>query len=204
MKAFWDDRYNKEVYAYGIEPNQFFKQQLDSFSSKGKLLLPAEGEGRNAIYAAKQGWDVFAFDISEAGKEKAMKLATSNGVSIHYEVGPLADLHLAAQSYDVIALIYAHFPPPVKAIYFPQFVELLNPGGHIILEGFSTTHLPYRSKNPAVGGPNVPEMLFSVEEMEKVFGSLEIILLEDVEVLLEEGEFHNGTGKVIRFLGKKG
>lgn len=46
--------------AYGTEPNAFFKAQLDQLTP-GRLLLPAEGEGRNAVYAAKKGWEVAAF-----------------------------------------------------------------------------------------------------------------------------------------------
>ena len=50
MKDFWNERYDEESYAYGNSPNVFFKQQLDKLKV-GSLLLPAEGEGRNAVYA---------------------------------------------------------------------------------------------------------------------------------------------------------
>ena len=74
MKDFWNQRYAEEEYAYGTEPNAFFKAQLDQ-RTPGRLLLPAEGEGRNAVYAAKKGWEVVAFDQSDAGQKKALKLA---------------------------------------------------------------------------------------------------------------------------------
>ena len=71
---FWNERFGKEEFIYGTEPNQFFKEQLQNLEI-GTLLLPAEGEGRNAVYAATQGWEVSAFDISEQGRVKAIFLA---------------------------------------------------------------------------------------------------------------------------------
>ena len=69
MNSFWNERYSTNEYAYGTEPNEFFKSVLSKLEV-GKLLLPGEGEGRNAVYAAKQGWHVTAFDTSIAGKTK--------------------------------------------------------------------------------------------------------------------------------------
>ena len=77
----WDTRYGKDEYAYGTEPNQFLKEKLEDLEP-GSILFPAEGEGRNAVYAAQLGWKVSAFDISEVGKQKALKLAGQKKVSI--------------------------------------------------------------------------------------------------------------------------
>jgi Tellurite resistance protein TehB len=74
MKDFWNTRYKEESYAYGIEPNAFFKENIDKLVP-GKILLPAEGEGRNAVYAARKGWEVTAFDFSDEAKIKTLKLA---------------------------------------------------------------------------------------------------------------------------------
>ena len=113
MKEFWDERYAEEQYVYGEEPNEFFKEQLDRLEPN-RILLPADGEGRNGVYAAEKGWDVYAFDISNKGKEKADQLAKRKGVSINYEVGPLEEMDYSPESFDVIALIFSHFPPDLK------------------------------------------------------------------------------------------
>jgi hypothetical protein len=70
----WNERYGADEYVYGKEPNGFLKEFIDNHPP-GKILLPAEGEGRNAVYAASKGWEVTAFDFSEEGKKKALKLA---------------------------------------------------------------------------------------------------------------------------------
>ena len=63
MKEFWDSRYKSEDYAYGKEPNVFFADQIGNIPP-GKLLLPCEGEGRNAVFAAALGWEVDAVDFT--------------------------------------------------------------------------------------------------------------------------------------------
>lgn len=203
MKSMWNSRYAADDYAYGIAPNEFFKSVLDKHDFTGKILLPAEGEGRNAVYAAKKSWDVFAFDMSVEGKKKAKKLAEQENVSINYEVGEFFDLDLIHERFDIAALIYAHFPPPILSKYYQKVAEFLKPNGVIILEGFSTNHLPLRAANPKVGGPGMIEMLFSEETIKSNFPNFEIVLLEEVEVELKEGLYHNGIGKVIRFVGRK-
>ena len=74
MNHFWDLRYDVGDYVYGTQPNHYFREILSSMSP-GRLLLAGEGEGRNAVYAASLGWEVFAFDISMVAKKKAMELA---------------------------------------------------------------------------------------------------------------------------------
>jgi len=69
----WNHRYADSECIYGTKPNDFFKQELDILVP-GKILLPAEGEGRNAVYAAEKGWIVSAFDQSDESRKKALLL----------------------------------------------------------------------------------------------------------------------------------
>lgn len=71
MKLIWDKRYAGDEYVYGIHPNIFFKEKIKGIKP-GKILLPAEGEGRNAVYAAALGWNVSAFDFSDKARDKAI------------------------------------------------------------------------------------------------------------------------------------
>ncbi|RED23482.1 ubiquinone/menaquinone biosynthesis C-methylase UbiE [Flavobacterium cutihirudinis] len=198
----WDDRYSSEEFAYGEEPNNYLKEQIEKLNP-GSILFPAEGEGRNAIFAAKLDWKVSAFDISEEGRNKALKLAEANNVSIDYQVGELETLDFQKNQFDAIALIYAHFPAEIKSKIHKQLDAFLRKDGIIIFEAFSKTHLEYVSKNEKVGGPKDIESLFSIEEIKADFPNYEIIELEEKEIELNEGLFHNGTGSVIRFIGRK-
>ena len=203
MKDFWNSRYQSNEFAYGKKPNQFFKDTLERLSLNGKILLPAEGEGRNAVYAAQKGLTVFAFDISVEGKNKAKKLAKEKNVQLRYEVGEITDLTLEVQSFDNAALIFAHFPPNLRHYFHSEVAKLIKPGGTIVLEGFSKSNLKNRQENPNIGGPNNLEMLFSEKEIRNDFKDFEIVELQEVEVRLKEGNFHNGVGNMIRFIGRK-
>lgn len=198
----WNERYSKEEFAYGKEPNHYLKEQLEKLEV-GKILFPAEGEGRNGVYAAKLGWEVFAFDISVEGKKKALRLAQTNQVTIDYQVGELQTLDYSIEQFDAIALIYAHFPADIKSTYHKTLDKYLRKNGNIIFEAFSKKHIDYISKNEKVGGPRDLASLFSIEELKSDFANYEIIELVEKEIELSEGLFHNGTGSVIRFVGRK-
>lgn len=198
----WNERYSKEDFAYGEQPNNYLKEQLAKLSV-GSILFPAEGEGRNAVYAAKMGWDVSAFDISIEGKNKALRLADTNQVSIDYQVGELQTLNFQAEQFDAIALIYAHFPPEIKSSIHQTLDKYLRKDGIIIFEAFSKNHLDYIAKNEKVGGPKELAMLFSIEDIKADFKNYEIIELVETVIELNEGVFHNGQGSVIRFVGRK-
>ncbi len=201
-KAHWNERYSKEEYAYGVKPNEYFKQIIDSLPV-GHLLLPAEGEGRNAVYAAKLGWKVSAYDISEQAKLKACQLAKTQEVEFDYQVGELESLNYSEQQFDAIALIYAHLPPEIKSTTYGMFDRLLKTNGFVIAEVFSKSHLNYVAENPSVGGPRNEEMLFSTDEFRHYFKGYKVIELVEQEVVLHEGVFHQGKGTVIRFVAQK-
>lgn len=198
----WNDRYSNLEYAYGVEPNKFLKEQLEKLPV-GKILFPAEGEGRNAVYAATLGWDVSAFDISSEGRNKAIRLAENNNVRIDYKVGELPTLNYRKNQLDAIALIFAHFPAEIRSTYHKLLNTYLRKGGIIIFEAFAKSHLEYRLKDERVGEPADLASLFSLEELQSDFKDYEIIELAEKEVELNEGLYHNGKGSVIRFVGRK-
>lgn len=197
MKDFWNERYQQDSFIYGKQPNTFFAEHINLLEP-GTLLLPAEGEGRNAVYAASLGWDVTAFDFSEAARQKAEKLAAEAGVDIHYQLSQAADFQAEAESFDVVALIYAHLPPLIRKEIHRRLVSWLKPGGRVILEAFHPRQLQHHS-----GGPKNPEMLYDKDMLRNDFPTLKEILLQEQTIHLAEGDLHQGEAEVVRFVGKK-
>ncbi len=202
MKDFWNVRYSEEAYAYGTAPNVFFRDELKKLPP-GKALFPAEGEGRNAVHAATCGWNVVAFDQSEAGKDKALQLAAEKGVEIDYEVTSLAEFEAQVESFDALVLIYAHFPEALRKAFHQKLSQMVKPGGFLLLEGFSKRHLEYNSVNERAGGPKEHSMLFSLEELAVDFSDFEIQFSEETTVQLNEGLYHVGESAVVRLVGIK-
>lgn len=196
MKSFWDERYSCSGYAYGEEPNEFLRNFLDR-SAPGLALFPAEGEGRNAVYAARRGWEVEAFDISEAGRRKALQLAGRHRVSLEYTLASAADFR-AAGPYELVALIYAHFHPDTRGPFFGTLIRSLAPGGVLLLEAFGLKQLGNHS-----GGPGDPALLYTVDELAGLCRGLHIELLHEARIELDEGPFHQGFADVVRLIARK-
>ncbi len=197
MNNFWNERYKADDYAYGIEPNKFLKNQLKNITP-GNILFPAEGEGRNAVYAATIGWQVTAFDPSIEGKRKAELLAMKKGVSIDYRIEDYEFVEFPVESFDCIALIFAHMNPVKREDYHKKLISFLKPGGTLILEGFSKNQI-----NNKTGGPRDIDMLFSEKEMKIDFSSLSKLTITQTEEVLNEGTYHQGLASVIRVVGIK-
>ena len=197
MTEFWNERYGTDIYAYGVEPNEFYKNLLTGLQP-GRILFPAEGEGRNAVFAATLGWQVSAFDVSIEGKRKADLLASVNNVTIDYQVNSYENISFPENYFDCIVLIFAHIHPLKRTEYHRKLVSFLKPGGKLIMEGFSKKQI-----NKNSGGPRDIDMLYSVEELQSDFRSLSELEIQETETLLNEGPFHQGTAAVIRVVGKK-
>ena len=197
MKDFWNQRYSEKIYVYGTDANAFFRDFIKR-REPGCLLLPAEGEGRNAVFAALNGWKVDAFDYSEKAAQKALALARHNKVDINYRLARFEDLDLDAEKYDLIALIYAHLHEDIRRSVHRKLVDYLKPGGTLFLEAFSKNQIHNDS-----GGPRNEAMLYDTEELAEDFSGLSIELLEQRLVELDEGKYHRGTADVIRLIAHK-
>jgi len=195
--TFWNDRYEDHETVYGLEPNEFLAEVLPGISP-GTILFPAEGEGRNARFAARLGWHTDAFDFSPVAREKALALAAKENLMINYKAADLSSIELPPLAYDVVALIFVHMEPQERTRFHRACMTALKPGGVIILEAFSKDQLRYNS-----GGPKSEEKLYTSENLMADFHGLQIQQLEKRIVLLDEGPFHRGLGSVLRFIGRK-
>jgi SAM-dependent methyltransferase len=196
MKQFWDERYAEPHFVYGEAPNVYFENSLKDLSP-GKILLPCEGEGRQAVHAAAQGWEVLAFDQSSTGRNKAMQLAATRQVQFTYALAD-ATTFSATPHFDAVALIFAHLPALLRADFHRNMAAALRPGGWLILEGFNPEQLQFQS-----GGPRDLSMLFTEAMLRSDFEDLEISSLEQKHTTLNEGPYHQGPAAVIRLLARK-
>jgi|WetSurMetagenome_2_1015567.scaffolds.fasta_scaffold58901_1 hypothetical protein len=197
MSEFWNKRYSAEEYIFGTEPNEFFKYEIESLPP-GKLLLLGEGEGRNAVYAAKLGWKVDAIDFSNTAKTKALSLAEKNSVTINYYIQDFNDLNLATDFYDAVGIVFIHLEEELRKKVFTKIIGSLKNKGCVILELFEKEQISRNS-----GGPKDPDFLYSLEEAISDFKDLDFHLLNKEIVTLNEGKGHKGEAVVVRFVGIK-
>lgn len=194
--VFWNNRYETNNTVYGNEPNQYFKSFIDTHKP-GTILLPAEGEGRNAIYAAQKGWQVDAFDFSKVAQEKALQRASIKKVKINYKVMHIEN-YKALKQYDAIGLIYVHLEPVLRKTFHAEIAKSLPGAGYLVFEAFAK-----EQKNRTSGGPKEDVLLYDAPSICSDFQNLHILSCGQKEVDLEEGEFHKGKADVLRLIGQK-
>lgn len=197
MNSFWDERYSEQEFVYGELPNDFFAKFIKTLTP-GTIILPCDGEGRNAVYAAKNRWIANAFDQSEAGKIKADQLALKHKAKVDFKIMDAALASFPDASADVVGLIYTHLPSPIRIVLHRNIIKWLKPGGKLVLETFC----PDQLKNSS-GGPKDVEMLYTKEVLQSDFKDLSIDYLEYVQIELNEGKYHQGKADVIRMIATK-
>ena len=193
----WNERYATVEYVYGTEPNSFLAEHAKLLT--GPVLSLAEGEGRNAVFLASLGLDVFGVDNSDVGLAKAQKLAAARGVAIRTEVADLAVYNPPENYFGSVVSIFAHLPSSIRRRLYPLMERSLKPGGILLLEAYTLAQLP-----KTTGGPKDPDMLMSAAGLRQEFPYCEVILGQELDRLVAEGGHRlGGVGSVVQFIARK-
>ena len=197
----WNEHYNEAEYVFGTEPNDFLRDEFSKIPIGGSVLCLAEGEGRNAVFLAQQGYQVTAMDMSEVGLNKALKLAQDRGVDIITQVADLADYDFDEAQWDGIVSIWAHLPTAVRRHIHAQIAPALKPNGVFILEAYTEQQLNMN----AVGGPPATqkERFGSLAVLRSELAELEEITGIEKQRMISEGKRHQGLSAVVQFIAKK-
>jgi hypothetical protein len=196
-RDFWDERYAQDGAFFGEAPLAFLKDNLSLFPKQGKILLPADGDGRNGVFLARQGFDIHSFDGSATGVQKALAAAQHYGVTLKAEISGVEEFAFVPESYDGVIVSYFLLMPDLRRVIHENYVSCLKKGGILLLEGFSREQLNYDS-----GGPKEEEMLYSEEMLRDDFAALDILSLEKRVETLNSGR-HQGEGSIIRMIARK-
>ena len=196
QQEFWNGKFSKADFFYGTNPNEFLASNLELIKSQKKMLCLGEGEGRNAIFFAKNGFDVTAIDASDLGLKKLENRAIEEKLSIKTVCMDL-NLWKAVEKYDVIVASYLHMYKNEREELFKKIEESLNIDGYFIGEFFSNKQLSYSS-----GGPKDLDLLYTTEDFINYFQNCEKKVSEEI-VNLDEGIGHQGEACVIRVVIKR-
>jgi len=193
----WNERYAGEEYIYGTQPNDFLASVVDRLPM-GRVLCLAEGEGRNAVFLAEQGFEVVAVDSASVGLEKARHLAGRRGVHIETVVADLADYEIVPEAWDAVVAIFCHLPPPLRREVHARAVAGLRPGGAFVLEAYTPAQLQH-----GTGGPPVVELMMTLAALRDELAGLRLEHAIETERDIQEGRFHAGLGAVVQVLAYK-
>ncbi|SPL71975.1 SAM-dependent methyltransferase [Acinetobacter stercoris] len=193
----WDERYNEDEYVYGKLPNDFLAENYEVIP-KGKVLSLAEGEGRNAVFLALQGYDVTAVDASKIGLEKAQKLAEEKGVKITTILANLEDFEIQPESWDGIVSIFCPLTEQARQTLHQKVIQGLKENGIFLLEAYTPEQIEF-----GTGGGKSADYMTSKESLEKDIQALKILKLHKIVRRVVEGKYHTGMASVVQLIAVK-
>ena len=218
-EAFWSARYRDagDGYLFGTAPNKFLASHAEYFGAGMSVLSVADGEGRNSVWLAEQGCSVTATEISPVALEKAAKLArgrhvattesTPKGYFLRGAAGPGVDFiqtdifnwDWPPAAFDAVVGIFIQFAGPAeRPRQIAGMQQAAKPGGLLFLQGYTPKQLEYRT-----GGPSAVENLYTETLLRDMFSEWEIVLLNEHEDLIEEGNAHSGRSALIDLIARK-
>lgn len=198
---FWDEKYDVDGYRYGTRPNAFVEAQaLRVVEPEGRVLCLGAGEGRNAIWLAKQGFEVTAVDASQVGIEKLRQRTDAEDLQIEAIRADVDAWTPPVGGFDAVVMTFFHRPPEARPATHQKAIDALRPGGVVILEGFTPKQ---RELGRESGGPPDVELMFTAEMLREDFEALDIELLEELTVELDEGPGHSGPAEVVRMIARR-
>ena len=149
MQNSYDKKYNKQSYYWGLRPSSMCFEILRMMPSDHhiRLLDIGCGEGRNAVFFARNGYDVSAFDLSEKGVEKTKRLAEKVSVEVEVFRADIKEYRLE-EPFDILFStgVLHYIPPVLRTETFENYKSFTSPGG---LNAFSVfVRKPFIAKAP--------------------------------------------------------
>lgn len=196
---FWNNRFSSESYIFGTHPAAFLMDNVRHIPPRSRVLVPADGEGRNSVFLAEHGHRVVATDVAVNGIAKAKQLAKARGVSVDFVHVDLQGWQWPEAEFDAVVAIFIQFAPPAfRDEIFAGMKRAIRPGGIALLHGYTPKQLEHRT-----GGPPVLEQLYTEELLRSAFADWETLRLEAYERELDEGEGHRGRSAVIDLIARR-
>ncbi|ACB33521.1 Methyltransferase type 11 [Leptothrix cholodnii SP-6] len=195
----WNRRFDQDDYLFGIEPNEWLREQAHHWRAGQRILSVADGEGRNSVWLAGQGLQVDAFDIAEIGVAKARRLAASRGVAVDFTVADCDGFPWPQATYDGVAAIFVQFADPaLRARLFANMAASLKPGGVLVLLGYTPRQLVYRT-----GGPPLASHLYTEAMLREAFAEMDLLTLREYDAEVAEGTGHRGRSALIGLVARR-
>ena len=197
----WNERFlASDDYVFGKDPNAFLVRQATPRIKPGMTVLAvADGEGRNGVWLAEQGCEVWSVDSAPAASERARALAAERGVDMHVLTADATEMDWQERQFDMVVGIFFQFAnPKLRAQLFEGMKQATRPGGYVLIEGYGLKQLDYKT-----GGPGIPEHLYTLDLMREHFGDLQIEVLEEYDAELSEGKGHHGMSALVDLVARK-
>lgn len=186
---YWDEKYSTEEFIYTKVVNRFIAElcgDLEVSGSKRAIEL-AGGEGRNAVWLAKQGWHVENVDFSQKALDKYLILAQEEGVAelCSATCADALKFEPLVSPVELAVIGYLQIPEAQLEVATRRIAGYVANGGHLMGVWHSRDNLV-----GGFGGPRDPDVLPNVETITKALEGtgLTIQILENREGQIQTKE----------------
>ncbi len=132
VQAEWDRRYAEREQLWSGQPNGALVAEVAGLVP-GRVLDVGCGEGADAVWLARQGWDVTALDVSGLALERAAGHARDAGVAVRWVHAGLAAADLAPASFDLVSAQYPALQRTPDGAAERALLAAVAPGGVLLL-----------------------------------------------------------------------
>jgi SAM-dependent methyltransferase len=198
--ATWNQRFaSAQGYLFGTEPNAWVREHGVRWQAGQRVLCVADGEGRNSVWLAQRGVVVDAFDIAEQGVAKARRLAAERGVQVNFSVADCDSHPWPEAAYDGVAAIFVQFADPaLRRRLFAHIRRCLKPGGTLLLQGYTSRQLAYKT-----GGPGQLSHLYTEALLREELAGMDFVTLREYDAEVDEGRGHSGLSALIGLVARQ-
>ena len=182
MRSLWDARYEAKGALWGAEPNEYLAE-IAAVLEPGTALDLGCGQGRNSFWLASKGFAVTGLDISPVAIEQATEVAAELDVDVSFQSVDLTNWDPAGRVWDLVVLTYLHLSEERRPVVHGAAKRAVAPGGRLVV----IAHHLDNFEN-GVGGPPVPELLFTEQQLAEDFSDLNILRNEKVIRTTDEGD----------------
>lgn len=105
VQAEWDLRYSDREKLWSGRPNGALVAEVAGLAV-GRVLDVGCGEGADAVWLARAGWDVTGLEVSGVALERAAGHARDAGVAVRWVHAGLAEAQLPPASFDLVSAQY--------------------------------------------------------------------------------------------------
>ncbi|WP_407938046.1 class I SAM-dependent methyltransferase [Nakamurella panacisegetis] len=127
----WDRRYTDREQLWSGQPNGTLVAEVADLAP-GRALDVGCGEGADAVWLARAGWDVTALEVSGVALSRAARHAQDAGVNIHWVHAGLAEAALPPASFDLVSAQYPALPRTPDGAAEKALVAAVAPGGVLL------------------------------------------------------------------------
>lgn len=199
----WDTLYEHDEQAFGLKPNSFVATRFcrlrgqGEIPTTGKALVLACGQGRNALFLAKENYQVHAIDRSPVAIAQARRLAEARDLEISWQVADLLQLD-SLPTLDLVVWCWWHLPRGAQQKFLRTLHRSLRSGAVLIFQGLREENLNYRNF-----GPPTAKLLYNLTQLLEDFAGYEILESGELDLVLDEGQQHQGMAAVVQLVVKK-